>query len=95
MTAAAGAGSAIIDDELDPLVEIEQRVQARAKDLSHDMAGPQAEAGLRALIDDEIERWADDAKRGVRRFELADPARVAERAFRNLARYGPLTPLLG
>ena len=69
-------------------------MQARAKDLSHDMAGSDAEAGLRVLIDDEIERWADDAKRGVRRFELADPAQVAERAFRNLARYGPLTPLL-
>ncbi len=94
MTAAVNTGAGVGADELDPLVEIEQRVQARAKDLSHDMAGPEAEAGLRALIDDEIERWADDAKRGVVRFELSDPAQVAERAFRNLARYGPLTPLL-
>lgn len=94
MTAAVNTGAGVGADELDPLVAIEQRVQARAKDLSHDMAGPEAEAGLRALIDDEIERWADDAKRGVVRFELSDPAQVAERAFRNLARYGPLTPLL-
>jgi pilus assembly protein CpaF len=94
VTAAVDAGAGLGADELDPLVEIEQRVQARAKDLSHDMAGPEAESGLRALIDDEIERWADDSKRGLRRFELADPAQVAERAFRNLARYGPLTPLL-
>ena len=28
------------DDELNPLVEIEQRVQARAKDLALDMGGP-------------------------------------------------------
>jgi pilus assembly protein CpaF len=90
VSAAAGPDSA----ELDPLVEIEGRVQARAKELAHDMAGPDGEAGLRALIGDEIERWAHDAKRGVRSFELADPDLVAERAFRNLARYGPLTPLL-
>ena len=79
---------------LDPLVEIEQRVQARAKDLAHDMGAVDGEAGLRRLIDDEIERWADDAKRGRRSFALADPARVGQRAFDNLARYGPLTPLL-
>ncbi len=80
--------------ELDPLVEIEGRVQARAKELAHDMASPSGESGLRALIGDEIDQWAHDAKRGVRSFELADPELVAERAFRNLARYGPLTPLL-
>ncbi len=94
MTATAGTATERADDDLDPLVEIEQRVQARAKDLSLDMGGPDGEAGLRALIDDEIARWAEGAKRGVRRFELADPDLVAERAFRNLARYGPLTPLL-
>jgi len=80
--------------DLDPLVEIERRVQNRAKDLAHDMGGTDGDRGLRALIDDEIEQWADDAKRGVRSFDLAEPDVVAERAFRNLARYGPLTPLL-
>ncbi|MPZ89908.1 MAG: hypothetical protein GEU81_18040, partial [Nitriliruptorales bacterium] len=33
-------------------------------------------------------------KRGMRPFDLADPGSVAERAFRNLAGYGPLEPLL-
>ena len=79
---------------LDPLVEIEHRVQARAKDLAHDMDGPDGEAGLRALIRDELERWADDVKRGVRHVDLSEPDLVAQRAFDNLAGYGPLTPLL-
>ena len=80
--------------ELNPLVEIEQRVQAQAKDLVLDVSQPVGQAGLRALIDAEIEQWADDFKRGGRPFELAAREVVAERAFRNLARYGPLTPLL-
>ncbi len=81
-------------DELNPLVEIERRVQARAKDLAHDMHGPDGDRGLQALIADEIDQWSDDFKRGLRPFDLAAPDEVAERAFRNLARYGPLTPLL-
>ncbi|HEY5155674.1 MAG TPA: ATPase, T2SS/T4P/T4SS family, partial [Acidimicrobiales bacterium] len=83
-----------IDPEVHPLVEIEQRVQARAKHLALDLAVPAGEAELRDLIDAEIEQWADDFKRGGRPFDLAGRDVVAERAFRNLARYGPLTPLL-
>ena len=82
-------------DDVDPLVEIERRVQSRAKELALDMGSDRGETGLRQLIADEISRWSDDAKRGERPFELADPDRVAERAFRNVAGYGPLTPLLG
>ena len=81
-------------DDVDPLVEIERRVQSRAKELALDMGSDRGETGLRQLITDEITRWSDDAKRGERPFDLADPERVAERAFRNVARYGPLTPLL-
>src|SRR5262245_65501988 len=82
------------DGELNPLVEIERRVQARAKDLAIAMDGPDGDVGLRALIDDEVERWSDDHKRGTRPYDLAAPQEVADRAFRNLARYGPLTSLL-
>jgi Flp pilus assembly CpaF family ATPase len=46
------------------------------------------------LIGDEVARWNDDHRRGRRAFALPDPELVVERAFRNLARYGPLTPLL-
>jgi pilus assembly protein CpaF len=81
-------------DDLDPLVEIERRVQSRAKQLALDLSGPDGEHDLLALVRDEIDRWSDDAKRGLRPFELADPDAVADRAFRNVARYGPLTPLL-
>ncbi len=77
-----------------PLVEIERAVQARAKEVALDVAGLEGEAELRALIDREVGRWEDDYRRGLRSFPLPSPQLVAERAFRNLARYGPLTPLL-
>ncbi len=77
-----------------PLAEIERTVQERAKDISLEMAAPGGEAKLRALIADEVARWNDDHRRGRRAFALPDPDLVVERAFRNLARYGPLTPLL-
>ncbi|HZM41725.1 MAG TPA: ATPase, T2SS/T4P/T4SS family, partial [Acidimicrobiales bacterium] len=77
-----------------PLVEIERAVQERAKDISLEMSAPGGEAKLRALIADEVARWNDDHRRGRRAFGLPDPPLVVERAFRNLARYGPLTPLL-
>jgi pilus assembly protein CpaF len=77
-----------------PLVEIERLVQERAKDVSLEMSSAVGEAKLRALIGEEVARWGDEHRRGGRPFALADPDGVAERAFRNLARYGPLTPLL-
>jgi pilus assembly protein CpaF len=77
-----------------PLVEIEHAVQERAKQVALELAAPGGDALLRALIDDELARWADDFRRGRRSFDIADPVAVAERAFRNIARYGPLTPLL-
>jgi pilus assembly protein CpaF len=77
-----------------PLVEIERLVQERAKDVSLEMSSTAGEAKLRALIAEEVARWGDEHRRGGRPFALADPDAVAERAFRNLARYGPLTPLL-
>jgi len=76
------------------LLEIERAVQERAKALALDMARPAGKDALRALLDDEVQRWAADVKRGVRRHDLADPAGVTERAWRNLAGYGPLGPLL-
>jgi pilus assembly protein CpaF len=82
------------DVQLSPLAEIERAVQERAKDISLEMSAAGGEAKLRALIEAEVEQWSDDFRRGRRSFDLADPQLVVERAFRNLARYGPLTPLL-
>jgi pilus assembly protein CpaF len=79
---------------LSPLAEIERAVQERAKDVSLDMSGPGGESSLRELIADEVTRWNDDFRRGRRLRGLPDPELVTERAFRNLAQYGPLTPLL-
>jgi pilus assembly protein CpaF len=80
--------------EASPLQDIERRVQLRAKETSLDMAGDGARPKLRQLIADEVAAWSDASKRGLRAFDLADPDLVAERAYRNLAGYGPLEPLL-
>ncbi|MFV0317949.1 MAG: CpaF family protein [Microthrixaceae bacterium] len=77
-----------------PLREIEESVRRRANELSLDTTTTDGEAELIALIDDEVQRWEDDHRRGVRPRPLADPEGVTQRAFRNLARYGPLTDLL-
>jgi pilus assembly protein CpaF len=77
-----------------PLVAIESRVQARAKDLALDVGGPDGAQRLRALIDDEVERWRTDHRRGLHDVDVVDPDGVADRAYRNLAGYGPLAPLL-
>ncbi len=77
-----------------PLEEIEHRVQERAKALALDMGRPDAAARLRGLIEHEVAAWSGDFARGSRPFDLPDPDLVVERAFRNLASYGPLTPLI-
>ena len=80
--------------EPSPLLEIEHAVQARAKAISLEMTAAKAAENLRRLIDEEVAAWAADYKRGLRSFDLTDPHLVSERAFRNLAGYGPLEPLL-
>jgi pilus assembly protein CpaF len=82
------------DNASPPLLEIERAVQARAKAIALDVLGPDGHTELRRLIDDEVRRWNDDFRRGLRPFELVQPAMVADRAFRNVAQHGPLTPLL-
>ncbi|MGH9273906.1 MAG: CpaF family protein [Acidimicrobiales bacterium] len=81
-------------DPVSPLEEIERAVQERAKDISLEMRGGEGADKLRVLIADEVARWSLDHRRGSRPFDLAEPDLVAERAFRNLAGYGPLGPLL-
>src|SRR5215510_824139 len=80
--------------ELSPLVEIEHRVQARAKDDAVDVDRDGGREALRSLIDAELSAWGEEYRRGLRPFPLADPRTVADRAYRNLAGYGPLEPLL-
>ena len=77
-----------------PLVAIERRVQQRAKELSIDVRTPAGRSRLRDLVDQEVAGWSEQYRRGRRPFDLADPDNVAERAFRNLAGYGPLESLL-
>src|SRR5215211_5610861 len=78
-----------------PLAVIEARVQSRAKDLALDVGSPGGAGALRALIDDEVVQWREDHRRGLHDVDVADPEGVADRAYRNLAGYGPLEPLLG
>ena len=81
-------------NDVSPLVEIEQEVQDRAKDRVLDVDGPAGRAALRGLIDNAVAAWSAEHKRGLRPFDLVNPDVVADRAFRNLAGYGPLEPLL-
>jgi pilus assembly protein CpaF len=83
-----------MSDRLSPLREIEENVLARARERTLDLDDPGAEQLLRDLIDDEVSRWATDAKHGRRPYALPAPTVVSDRAFRNLARHGPLTGLL-
>ncbi|HUP87208.1 MAG TPA: ATPase, T2SS/T4P/T4SS family [Acidimicrobiales bacterium] len=82
------------DADLSPLVEIERAVQERAKTLAIDMAKPEGSSQIHSLIEDEVGRWSDDFKRGLRPYDLPDPDLVVERTYRNLAAYGPLQALL-
>lgn len=77
-----------------PLQQIEQDVQRRATRAVIDVDTTDGAASLRALIDDVVGEWVDSHRRGHRDQPLADPDALSERAFRNLARYGPLTELL-
>ncbi len=77
-----------------PLQTVEVAVRRRAKEISLDLSETDSDRVLRTMIDEEIDRWDDDHRRGLRPYELGDPALVAERAYRNLAGYGPLGPLL-
>ncbi len=82
------------DPGANPLVEIEQRITERAKDLSISLDHDSAQEALRRLVADEISRWEEDFRRGARTHPLHNPDEVAERALRNVAGFGPLTPLL-
>jgi pilus assembly protein CpaF len=82
------------EPDLLPLGEVEQRVQDRAKDLAIDVTTTAGDAALRALIDEEIAGWNHDAARDHQLVHIVDVDTAAERAYRNLAGYGPLAPLL-
>jgi pilus assembly protein CpaF len=80
--------------EVSPLQALERAVQERAKAASLDVSDDAGRARLRHLVADEVRRWSDDFKRGLRPFDLADPEAVVERVYRDLAGYGPIQSLL-
>lgn len=77
-----------------PLAEIEEAVQRQAMSIAVDMSTPEGRDALRQLIDDAIESWQVEANRFGGRPALLDPSTIANRAWCNLAQYGPLTALL-
>ncbi len=79
---------------LNPLAEIEVEVQAAAKSVGLDPATTDGATALRVLVDEALERWDADHRRGLRPFALAGTEQLAERAMRNIAGFGPLEPLL-
>ena len=80
--------------ERSPLVEIEERVQERAKLLGVDPRSDQGSNRLRALVDEEITAWTVAYQQGLHGQPITDPTTLATRALRNLNGYGPLDPLL-
>ncbi len=77
-----------------PLQVVERSVLERAKEIRLDLDDDDARARLRGLVEQEVGRWSQDFRRGLRSHELADPDLVIERAYRNLVGYGPLESLL-
>jgi len=77
-----------------PLADVERSVQSRAKHAELDLSTPDGHAQLRALIDDELQRWEDDVRHGRKSVSIVNPESLAARAWRNLVHYGPLTELL-
>lgn len=77
-----------------PLVAIEREVQQRAKQADLDVNRPEGQARMAALIEEQVDRWRDEFRRGMRPHDLVDRDIVIDRALRNLLYYGPITPLL-
>ncbi|MHB8464311.1 MAG: CpaF family protein [Acidimicrobiales bacterium] len=77
-----------------PLAIVERAVQARAKAAGLDARGEDGMHQLRDLVADEVRQWTEGFKRGHRDHDLINPAELAERAWHNLAGYGPLERLL-
>lgn len=81
-------------DLISPLREIESAVLEEAKRVALDMSAADGSSQLRFLINQEIARWHEAYQRGQRSFDISDVELLADRALRNLTRYGPLQPLL-
>ncbi|MBM3683963.1 MAG: CpaF family protein [Actinobacteria bacterium] len=77
-----------------PLQEIERAARVRADAAALDMNDPDAAERLRAIIAEEVARWNDDQRRGRHSHRFPDEHAIVTRAFRNLAGFGPLEPLL-
>jgi pilus assembly protein CpaF len=82
------------DTAVSPLVEIERRVQEHAKHQVVDLDTADGRGLLRELVRRQITQWNEDHKRGLRPMALVDVSHLTERAYRNLAEYGPLSSLL-
>lgn len=80
--------------ESSPLAQIELEVQRRAARSAIDVDDRDGRRHLRDLVDEVIDEWSDQHRRGQRTHALSDPDGLADRAMRNLAGYGPLSELL-
>ncbi|MCB1262409.1 MAG: Flp pilus assembly complex ATPase component TadA, partial [Acidimicrobiales bacterium] len=76
-----------------PLQQVEQQVLARVKHLAPEDSSVDV-ALLRRLVEDEVDHWRQEHRRGRRAADLPTGDTLIERAMRNLTGYGPLEPLL-
>jgi len=81
-------------DLVSPLHHLEAAVQRRAKEAQIDLHSTAGCTRLRQFITEEIEIWEDETRQGLRQIEISAPIELAERIYRNIAAYGPLTSLL-
>ncbi len=82
------------DTHISPLAQIEQAVQERAKRLALSGQEADAQAQLKALAVEEVQRWNLDFKRGHRPVDIRFADATIDQITRNLLGYGPLEPLL-
>jgi len=80
--------------DVDPVVAIEQAVQAHAAEERLAVDAATGRARLRELVDHEVRSWDESQRRSGRLGIVGDADRLAERVFGNLAGYGPLAALL-
>ena len=76
-----------------PLQQVERQVLARVKHLAPEDSSVDV-ALLRRLVEDEVDHWRQEHRRGRRTADLPMGDMLIERAMRNLTGYGPLEPLL-
>lgn len=94
MSSMTSIGTSARTTALSPLEEIEGIVRQRAKASAIDIDSPDGSTRIMALIREVVSDWSEERTRSGDIHHVSDLDGLTVRAFRNVARYGPLTELL-